>query len=793
MIDTVNILMGSTFVTSDRRGDIAGTPVTPHGLFAFDTRFLSLWRMTVDGQVPAVLSTDEQRYYIAQFFLAPSTGTTYIDSPLSIVRRRWIENVMWEQIGIFNHTPEARNLHVHIDLDADFADLFEVKDALQKKGSLYNHVEDNTITLGYVREDYRRETRIRVEAENAQITPKAIDFQVALPGHGSWRAEFRIEPIAAGNAAAAEPQPGSLERLDRAAKHFHESAPTLRSDWRPLERAYSKSIEDLGALRFQLPSFPDAMIPAAGLPWFMSLFGRDSVITSYQALPFVPDLALATLRTLAGLQGTRIDKFRDEEPGKIPHELRFGEMTAFEERPHSPYYGSADSTALWLILLDEYERWTGREDVIRELRGAAHAALEWLDRYGDRDGDGFIEYERGVEETGLDNQCWKDSWDSIRFSDGRMAHLPRATCELQGYAYDAKMRSARLARDIWAEPDLADALEASAAELKRRFNEKFWLEDRGYFALALDGDKQRVDSLTSNIGHLLWSGIVDADKAEMCVKHLMGERMFSGWGIRTMADGEGAYNPIGYHVGTVWPHDNSIIAMGLCRYGYREEAALLAQSMIEASNFFHARLPEAFAGYPRESTHFPAEYPTACSPQAWATGTPLLMIRAILGMEPQGAQLRVDPYLPQMIGELDLSEIPGRWGRTKASADAADTLVGALESVAKEAPPAVRELFATLDRANLPAAKAGSAVHASVGFRVEDEGDWLVAVDEGRIRVREGFDTADCVLEMSEPTLLAILRGEQNARTALLSGKVKVTGDFEIASKLSRIVARSTD
>jgi putative sterol carrier protein len=215
--------------------------------------------------------------------------------------------------------------------------------------------------------------------------------------------------------------------------------------------------------------------------------------------------------------------------------------------------------------------------------------------------------------------------------------------------------------------------------------------------------------------------------------------------------------------------------------------------MIEASNFFHARLPEAFAGYPRESTHFPAEYPTACSPQAWATGTPLLMIRAILGMEPQGAQLRVDPFLPQAIGELDLSEIPGRWGRTKASADAADTLVGALEAAAKEAPPAVRELFATLDRANLPAAKAGSAVHASVGFRVEDEGDWLVAVDEGRIRVREGFETADCVLEMSEPTLLAILRGEQNARTALLSGKVRVSGDFEIASKLGRIVARSAD
>jgi glycogen debranching enzyme/putative sterol carrier protein len=790
VLETVNILMGTTFVTSDRRGDIAGTPMTPHGLFAYDTRFLSLWRMTIDGQFPAVLSTDTQRFFSAQFFLAPSTGTTYIDSPMSIVRRRWIEGSMTEEISLFNHSAESRTVRLHIDLDADFADLFEVKDELQKKGESYSNVSDSTIILGYMREEYRRETHIHVDTEHAEITSKTIDFTIDLEGGGSWKGRFRVVPVA-GSLPISEAAPGALERLNGKASAFRSSAPSLRSDWRPLERAYERSIEDLGALRFQLPNLGDAMIPAAGLPWFMSLFGRDSLLTSYQALPFLPDLALSTLQVLAVMQGTRVDSFRDEEPGKMPHELRLGEMTAFEERPHSPYYGSADSTTLWLILLDEYQRWSGREDIVRQLEPAARAALKWIDEYGDRDGDGYIEYERG-QKTGLDNQCWKDSWDSIRFADGRLAEVPRATCELQGYAYDAKVRSARLAREIWGDLNLADRLDSEAAELKQRFNRDFWLEDREYYALALDKQKQQVDALTSNIGHLLWSGIVEDDKVSACVSHLMSERMFSGWGIRTMAVGEGAYNPIGYHVGTVWPHDTSIAAMGLRRYGFREEAARLAQSLVEASTFFDARLPEAFAGYPREETNYPAEYPTACSPQAWASGAPLLMIRALLGLEPQGSQLTLDPHLPQAIGQLDLTGIPGRWGRTNASADAATTLVGALETVARDAPAAIRELFVTLDRAEMPAARKGSGVQTSVGFRLPDAGDWLVSVDDGKISVRQGFDTADCVLEMSGQTLMALLKGDQNVRTAALSGKITVSGDFAVASRLGQILAKAS-
>ena len=401
----------------------------------------------------------------------------------------------------------------------------------------------------------------------------------------------------------------------------------------------------------------------------MTIFGRDSLITSYQSLPFTPDLAHTALRVLAARQGTKVDDFRDQEPGKILHEIRFGELTHFGERPHSPYFGAADTTPMFLVLLDEYERWTGDAELVRALEPNARAALEWIDGYGDRDADGYVEYQRRNEETGLENQCWKDSWNSIIWNDGTLAKPPRATCEIQGYVYDAKLRAARLAREVWGDRQLAERLEGEAARLKAAFNRDFWIPEREFFAVALDGDKRRVDTLTSNIGHLLWSGIVDDDKAEAIVRHLIGADLFSGWGVRTMAAGEGPYNPIEYHNGTVWPHDNSFIAAGLARYGYREEAARIAAAIFDAATFFGYRLPETFAGYERARTHFPVEYPTACSPQAWATGAPLLLLRTILGLEPDGETLRADPVLPATIGRIDLHSIPGRWGRTDVIAE----------------------------------------------------------------------------------------------------------------------------
>ena len=341
-------------------------------------------------------------------------------------------------------------------------------------------------------------------------------------------------------------------------------------------------------------------------------------------------------------------------------------MTAFEERPHSPYYGSADATPLYVVLMDEYERWTGDSKLVDDFEPQTRAALNWIDEYADLQGNGYVSYKRRNEETGLENQCWKDSWNSFSYHDGTLPGFPRATCELQGYAYDAKVRGARLARHFWHDPEFAGKLEKEAADLKRRFNRDFWVKDRGYFAIALDTDGRQVDSLTSNIGHLLWSGIVEKSKARSVVRQLMSARLFSGWGVRTLAEGEGRYNPIGYHVGTVWPFDNSIIAWGLRKYGFKEEAARVAEGILGAAQYFDGCLPEAFGGYPRQMTKYPVQYPTACSPQAWSTGAPLLLLRAVLGMEPVGDNLVVDPALPTSVGWLELLDIPGRWGRIDA-------------------------------------------------------------------------------------------------------------------------------
>jgi glycogen debranching enzyme len=361
-----------------------------------------------------------------------------------------------------------------------------------------------------------------------------------------------------------------------------------------------------------------------------------------------------------------MDDLRDAEPGKILHELRLGELAHFGERPQSPYFGAADSTPLFLVVLDEYERWTGDVETIRELEPVARAAVRWMEEYGDLDGDGFVEYQARNPVTGLVNQCWKDSWNSIVQPDGTLASTPIACCEIQGYCYDARRRTARLAREVWNDPEFADRLEADADKLQRRFDSEFWLADSGYYALALDGEKNPVRSLTSNIGHLLWSGIVPMERVGSLVTHLSGEQLFSGWGIRTLAEGQPVYNPIEYHNGTVWPHDTAIIAAGLARYGRRDEANRLAVALLEAAKHVGYRLPEAFAGYPRRATEVPVVYPTACSPQAWATGAPLQLLRVLLGLEPTPDGLAVNPCLPDRIGHLALRGVPGRWGRADA-------------------------------------------------------------------------------------------------------------------------------
>jgi len=667
----IKILDGNTFAVSDERGDIEASLSDPTGLFSYDTRFLSRWVLTIDGQRLNALSTDDLQYFETRFFLVPGTGTVYVDAKLSVIRQRAVGDGFHESLTLINHEQTPVDVTVRIEADSDFADLFEVKDALKKHGTYTRRVDDGRLILGYQRGSFKRQTAIS-SSEPAQIDEHGLTYTVHIEPHEAWSTdvdvvttligfgETRIQPKYVEDES--RPRPSMQQDLGR----WLDDAPRVVCDWEPLTAIYRRSLVDLAALRFSPTIAKGQSLPAAGLPWFMTMFGRDSIFTSLQALPFTPELAATTLRVLGQWQGSRVDDFRDEDPGRILHEMRYGEMTAFEERPHSPYYGTADATPLYVVLLDEYERWSGDTDLVRALEPEARTALNWIDAYGDRLGNGYISYERRNEETGLENQCWKDSWDSISYHNGDLPGFPRATCELQGYAYDAKMRGARLARAVWNDPEYADQLESEADELKRRFNRDFWVADGEYYALALDADGRQVDALSSNIGHLLWSGIVDEARAPAIARHLVGPRLFSGWGVRTLAEGEGRYNPIGYHVGTIWPFDNSFIAWGLRRYGFKDEAAQIASGILDAAAIFDGRLPEAFGGYERSLTKYPVQYPTACSPQAWSTGTPLLLIRTMLGLEPIGDHLTVDPALPVGIGRLEVLDIPGRWGRIDA-------------------------------------------------------------------------------------------------------------------------------
>jgi glycogen debranching enzyme len=660
--ELVQILDGNTFVVSDTRGDIAASLTDPTGLFSYDTRFLSTWILTINGDRLNPLSVDDLQYFETRFFLVPGTGTVYVDSKLSVIRQRAVGSGFEERLTILNHDEEPVELTVRIEAGCDFADLFEVKDALKKKGHYTTRVDDGTLVLTYERGTFSRTTTIS-SSEPAKVDKKSLTFSLEIGAHGNWSTDLKVI-----TSVGSIVPPAARKNMVRDLERWVADAPRLECDWEPLRRTYRRSLVDLAALRFSPPVARGRSLPAAGLPWFMTMFGRDSIFTSLQSLPFVPELAATTLQTLGEWQGSRSDDFRDEDPGRILHELRYGELTAFEERPHSAYYGSADATPLYVVLLDEYERWTGDRKLVRALEYEARAALNWIDEYADLQGNGYIWYKRRNEETGLENQCWKDSWDSISYRDGRLPGFPRATCELQGYAYDAKLRGARLAREIWHDAAFADELERQAADLKRRFNRDFWVEDGGYFALALDADGAQVDALSSNNGHLLWSGIVDKTKAKSVARHLMGPKLFSGWGVRTLAEGEGRYNPIGYHVGTVWPFDSSFVAWGLRRYGFKEEAARVAGGILDAAEFFDGRLPEAFGGYERSLTKYPVQYPTACSPQAWSTGAPLLLLGTMLGLEPVAGHLVVDPALPVSIGHLELLDIPGRWGRIDAFA-----------------------------------------------------------------------------------------------------------------------------
>lgn len=643
------ILDGCTFMYSGESGDVGEH--NPAGFFYEDVRHLSNWRLLVDGKPVETLSSRRVDYYSARIVGG--------DESLAVRRDRFVSEGMHEDLVIQNLDTKPREVRVELRYESDFADVMEAQQGGNGAGRTWAEAKQRSVTLWHERSGYRRGTALTF-SRVGKVDGKRARFRVPLGAGQAWDLCIDIRPIVNG-----ERRPVMLRCCD-----FHDHAPKMPvslDEWLAktpelitehdvLERTYRQSNLDLAALRIR----PDdvtikSAMPGGGLPWFMTAFGRDSLITAYEALPFHPELAQAALEALAEMQADDWDNWRDAEPGKIMHELRRGILAALDEIPHTPYYGSHDSTLWWLIVLDEYERWSGDTAFVRKVEPNARAALAWLEGPADLDGDGYLEYrKRSSSNVALDNQCWKDSSDSIRFADGRLAEPPIATCEIQGYAYDARLRTARLMREVWDDPETAERLERDAERLKRRFNRDFWVRGRGHFALALDKDKNQVDSLTSNIGHLLFSGIVEERRAAASVNALMRPDMFSGWGIRSMSTKDGGYNPLSYHCGTVWPHDTAICAAGMRRYGFDDEAAQVCDALLDAAEAFTNQLPEVFAGFARDKARFPVQYPDALKPQSWAAAAPLLVIRTLLGLEAMNGKARSRPHLPGSIGRLRL-------------------------------------------------------------------------------------------------------------------------------------------
>jgi glycogen debranching enzyme len=665
---TLTILEGSTFCICDELGDICEAT---GGFFADDTRYLSLFRLTVNGESPLLLSSGKVEYFSAAFYLRnPLAGGLGQDS-IAIIRERFVSEAMQDRLVIENVTTDPIAFDLALEVASDFADIFAVKEYDFALGDP-DHArplpqpvapELDAAHSRLVLDDPSGEPGTQVVFSRlGDVDGGSIRYRVELEPRGRWELVTDVLPQANGNAQAVASGPHrfgeELARVQDSLRAWQLRVPQLRASWDTLAYSFSRSVSDLAALRMRGGNSGIARLPAAGMPWFMTVFGRDTIITSLQTLLFGPELARGALEVLAELQATEDDPSIDAEPGKIVHEVRHGKAakTWFER-----YYGTADATPLYLVLLSEVWRWTDDVMLARELRDAAMRALTWIDEHGDRDGDGFVEYEKRGD-RGLDNQSWKDSGDSQRFADGRFATTPIAPAEVQGYVFDAKKRMAELAREAWRDRALAERLDREADELKKRFDAAFWIEERGgYYALALDGEKRPVDSMCSNMGHLLWSGIVPAGRVTQVVDQLMGEALWSGWGVRTMSTDDCAYSPLAYHNGTVWPHDNSLIAWGLMRYARWPEAYRIVQRMLEAAVFFDHELPEVFAGLPRTQTPFPIAYPTAARPQAWAAGTPVLLLQVLLGLQPDRRRqtlATVAPLeVPSWAGTLRLSGI----------------------------------------------------------------------------------------------------------------------------------------
>ncbi len=631
---------GNTFVVSDAKGNI--DPAEQYGVFAADTRFLSRFNLSLGDLGLVLLRSGPVEFAKSQVFLTNVGSGEILAHDIELVRRRELRRTgMTEEIDITNRGQSPISVPLQLGFDADFADIFEVRSVARRVRAGHTRLvtDDEGITFVDTVRQNQRMTQVTFSKTPDVQHGGSVTFNLSLQPGARWLTEIRIHWTVP---AIESPQPVPLAEDigHRSVIHWIEHVPKITTDDGDLERGYERAIRDLGALEIALNT--GNPIPAAGLPWYLAIFGRDSIIASLQTMMLDQRHARGTLRTLGAYQALEDNPFRDAEPGKIAHEIRFGELAISETLPHSRYYGSIDSTPLWLILFGEYLRWTDDTMLLNDLLPTAERALEWIDRYGDLDGDGFIEYMRRSE-GGLDNQGWKDSWDSVRFADGRMAKPPIALVEPQGYVYAARLAMAGVYDRIGRAAD-AERLRAQAADLKQAVQSSFWMPDQGYFAMALDGNKEPVDGIASNPGHLLWAGLPDRDKAEAVVRRMMEPDLFSGWGIRTLSTRMTAFSPISYHNGSVWPHDNGLIVAGMHRYGFNDEARQVIDGLVDASRWFGLnRLPELFCGYDREHTPFPVDYPVACSPQAWAAGCMVQMVQVMLGIRATDDGLRAEP------------------------------------------------------------------------------------------------------------------------------------------------------
>lgn len=663
----LTINQGTVFMVTDERGEIDAEE-GEHGVFAGDTRLVSHYKLYINGLPWTLLTSATVNYYAARIELAnPALTTDQGDlaaHEVGMTVRRRITQSIHEDIDLVSYAAEAVHFQVEIAMRSDFADIFEVRaHQFVRRGNTRTRWHDSALqlTTTYKNGDFRREVILQISGPDSppQFANGRVIFDIRLQPGQRWhtcvgyliddgRGLRVVQPC-----ASPEESEDDLGALQAEWKHV---ATRLTSANEDVYRTFTQSVEDMGALRMHEQDLArDVWLPAAGVPWYVALFGRDSLIASLQNMIVSAPFAFGALRRLADYQATDIDDWRDAEPGKIPHELRVGELAHLRKVPHIPYYGTADASILYPIVLHETWKWTGDDRLLYEHLETARRCIQWIDRFGDLDGDGFQEY-RTRSPQGYENMGWKDSADAVVYPDGRLVQQPKALVELQGYAFDARMRMAEI-YDVVGEADEAANLRTAAQDLRTRFEDAFWCEDLGFYAFGLDPAKQPIKTLASNAGHCLWSGLPRGDRAERVVRRLMEPDFWTGWGIRTLAAHHPAFNPYSYHRGSVWPHDNALIALGFKRYGFANETARLARDLFEAASCFAGyRLPELYAGLNRRPGAFPVQYLGANIPQAWAAGSIFQVMQAVLGLRADAPsnRLYVDPTLPGWLPDLQL-------------------------------------------------------------------------------------------------------------------------------------------